>query len=170
MPLDAHPSEFEALEKQLISPEADVRKLPITGPGEKLVKITNKLADLIKLETKFLKERKTQEAKALHGEKSRLMAEYRETLSHLQVNEHLLGEKDSDERKYVKKVTEGLREVLRDHARIILRLKAVTEGIVKSVNEEVRKSKPAVIGYDRTAAFSMPVGAAPAPVSINQMV
>ena len=158
MPLDAHPNELQA------TPPV------ITGPGEKLVKITVKLTDLIKRETSFLNAHRTKDAKALHGEKSRLMAEYRETLNNLQVNEHLLGPKDSKERQYIKSITEPFREALREHARIVLRMKAVTEGLIKSVGEEVKKKNPTVSGYSKTAAFATTQNQRPTSLSLNQVI
>ncbi|UTW54187.1 hypothetical protein [Kordiimonas sp. SCSIO 12610] len=158
MPLDAHPSELH-------------NNAPIiTGPGEKLVKITLALTDLIKRETSFLKAHRNKDAQALHGEKSRLMAEYRDTLNNLQVNEHLLGSKDSRERKYIKSITEPFREALREHARIVLRMKAVTEGLIKSVGEEVSKRNPSVTGYNKTAAFAVPQNQRPTSLSLNQVI
>ncbi len=158
MPLDAHPNQLE-------------NNTPlITGPGEKLVKITLKLTDLIKRETSFLKTHRNKDAQGLHGEKSRLMAEYRETLNNLQVNEHLLGPKDSKERKYIKSITEPFREALREHARIVLRMKAVTEGLIKSVGEEAKKNNPSVTGYNNTAAFAIPQNQRPTSLSLNQVI
>lgn len=158
MPLDAHPNALQ--------PSAPL----ITGQGEKLVKVTLKLTDLINQETAFLKAHRNREAQALHGEKSQLMAEYKETLSNLQVNEHLLGPKDSKERTYIKSITEPFREALREHTRIVLRMKAVTEGLIKSVGEEVKRRNPSVTGYNKTAAFALPQNQRPTSLSLNQVI
>ena len=142
----------------------------LTGPGAKLAKLTTSLSELIKRETSFLKERKPREAQRLHGEKSRLMAEYKNTMNQLQVNEHLLGAKDSAERKYIKFLTDHLREILRDHARIVLRLKSVAEGLIKSVGDEVAKQNRPVLSYGKTAAYQVSRAARPMSLSLNQVI
>lgn len=160
MPLDSLPMQFEQ--------EANVPEL--TGYGAKLVKITLSLTDLIKQETSLLEQRLPREAQKLHGQKNRLMAEYRETLNHLQVNEKLLGPKESSVRQYIQKVTDAFREVLRDHARIVLRLKSVAEGIIKSVGEEVVKKNRPVVGYGKNAAFKTPAQMQPTSLQLNQVI
>lgn len=142
----------------------------LTGPGAKLVKITKSLCDLIARETILLRERKTNAAQMLHGEKSKLIAEYKNTMSQLQVNEHLLGPKDSGERKYIKFITERLREIIRDHARLVLRLKSVAEGLIKSVGEEVAKQNRPVVAYGNNAGYQMPRAARPMSLSLNQVI
>lgn len=142
----------------------------LTGPGAKLVKLTKSLCDLIARETALLKARRTRDAQELHGTKSRLMAEYKNTMSQLQVNEHLLGEKDSGERKYIKFITDKLREILRDHARVVLRLKSVAEGLIKSVGDEVAKQNQPVTAYGNNAAYQVSRAARPMSLSLNQVI
>ncbi|UTW57615.1 hypothetical protein KFE96_12290 [Kordiimonas sp. SCSIO 12603] len=160
MPLDTMPME----------PKAEAGTPMLTGHGAKLVKITIALTDLIKQETELLKQRLAREAQKLHGQKNRLMAEYRETLNHLQVNEKLLGPKNSPARQYIRKITDKFREVLRDHARIVLRLKSVAEGIIKSVGEEVVKKNRPVVGYGKNAAFKTPAQMQPTSLQLNQVI
>ncbi len=143
---------------------------PLTGHGAKLAKITISLTDLIKQETALLKQRLPREAQKLHGQKNRLMAEYRETLNHLQVNDKLLGPKDSVARQYIRKITDQFREILRDHARIILRLKSVAEGIIKSVGEEVVKKNRPIVGYGKNAAFKTSPTTRPTSLQLNQVI
>ncbi len=157
---------MEFLPPPELKPYADI----LTGAGAKLVRLTRSLCDLISRETSLLQERKTQDAQLLHGEKSKLMAEYKTTMNQLQANEHLLGEKDSGQRKYIKFITDKLREILRDHARVVLRLKSVTEGLVKSVGEEVAKQQRPVTSYGRNAAYQVSRAAQPMSLSLNQVI
>ena len=142
----------------------------LTGPSAKLAQLTIELCELIQRETKLLKDRLPREAQRLHGTKNRLMAEYRETMNHLQVNEKLLGPKNSPIRKYIRELTDTLREAIRDHARIILRLKSVAEGIVKSIGEEVIKNNRPVLSYGQNAAFRQPASARPTSLQLNQVI
>lgn len=165
MPLDSMPRKSE-------QPKVKVATVPplLTGPGAKLAKITISLTELIAQETKLLKERLTKEAQKLHGQKNRLMAEYREVLNLLQVNDKLLGPKNSPVRKYIREITDKFRETLRDHARVVLRLKSVAEGIIKSVGEEVVKKNRPVVNYSRNASYNMPVHAKPTSLQLNQVI
>lgn len=142
----------------------------LTGHGAKFATITISLAELIQEETRLLKSRLTKEAQRLHGQKNRLMAEYRDTLNVLQVNDKLLGPKNSDVRKYIRAITDKFREILRDHARIVLRLKSVAEGIIKSVGEEVVKKNRPVVGYGANAAFQAPAQTRPTSLQYNQVI
>lgn len=160
MPLDAMPQPVET------KPQTP----NLTGLSAKLAKLTIELCDLITRETKLLKDRLPREAQKLHGTKNRLMAEYRETMHNLQVNEKLLGPKNSPARQYIRELTDKLREALRDHARIILRLKSVAEGIVKSIGEEVIKNNRPVVAYGQNAAFRQPAAARPTSLQLNQVI
>lgn len=162
MPLDPIPA------KQKI--DLPDKPQALTGQGAKFANITISLAELIQEETRLLQSRLTKEAQRLHGQKNRLMAEYREALNLLQVNERLLGPKDSAIRKYIREITDKFREILRDHARIVLRLKSVAEGIIKSVGEEVVKKNRPVVGYGANAAFQAPSQTKPTSLQFNQVI
>ena len=162
MPLDSIPTPPKAANPK--------ETPPITGHGAKLAHLTIALTELIKEETQLLAKRLTKDAQSLHGKKNRLMAEYRETLNILQVNDKLLGPKDGPARKYIRKLTDEFREILRDHARIVLRLKSVAEGIIKSVGEEVIKKDRPVVGYAKNANYQMPAYTRPTSLQLNQVI
>ncbi|WP_417463501.1 hypothetical protein [Kordiimonas sp.] len=159
MPLDPLPLKSN-------TPDAPI----ITGHGSQLAKLTISLTELISRETDLLKDRKPREAHKLHGEKSRLMAEYRETLNRVRVNEHTLGPKGSPERNYLKELTDTFRAVLRDHARVVLRLKSVSEGLIRSVGEEVAKRNRPVVGYGKNAATQPAPRSRPTSLALNQVI
>jgi len=164
MPLDSMP-------RKTTAPIPPIKEVPLlTGPGAKLAKLTISLTELIAEETELLRQRLASEAKKLHGRKNRLMAEYREVLNNLQVNEKLLGPKDSPARRYIKELTDKFRATLRDHARIVLRLKSVAEGIIKSVGEEVVKKNRPIVSYSRNAGYNMPAHAKPTSLQLNQVI
>jgi len=157
-------------EKLNTIPDAPGKPAALTGHSAKLASLTISLSDLIQEETRLLGKRQTSDAQRLHGQKNRLMAEYRETLQLLQVNEKLLGPKESPVRQYIRKLTDRFREILRAHARIVLRLKSVAEGIVKSVGEEVIKKNRPIVGYSSNAAFRMPTQIPPTSLQLNQVI
>ncbi len=151
------------------SPSTDPEPL-LSGHVAKLAQITRTLTDIITKETGLLHKRKPQVAKTLHGEKNRVMAEYRATLNKVQQNQHMLGEPKSPARQFIRKLTDILREALRDNARIILRLKAVTEGLIKKVGDEVTKQNRPLVGYGRNATYKAAPMARPTSLSLNQMI
>lgn len=166
MPLD--PLVFENAKKS--ESDQPSQQPTYTGPGVKLINITQNLTDLIKRETSLMLARRAQDAGRLHGEKSRLMAEYKNVLGHIKVNEHLLGSKDSPIRSKIREVTDKFREELRNHARVVMRLKSVAEGMVKSVGEEIAKRDRPVVGYGSNASLRAPNPMRPTSLSINQMI
>ncbi|WND01910.1 hypothetical protein QGN29_10135 [Temperatibacter marinus] len=141
-----------------------------TGPGQRLIDITEQLTSLIKQETGFLLSRATKDAANLHGEKSRLMALYKTTLHHLQVNEHLLGPKESAIRGFIRKVTDSFRDALKEHTRVVIRMKSISEGIIRSIGEEVTKQNRPVVGYGANAAMVAPKSATTTSISLNQVI
>jgi len=149
------------------SVDASIR---LNGPVSRLAKLTEKLTTVIEQETKLLQSSKPQEAIKLHGEKSRLIAEYREALNAVQVNQHLLGPEDSLTRKSLKMITDSFRAALREHARIVLRLKTVTEGIVKSVGQEIIHKRQPVMAYGKNASFNVPKQLPPTSLSLDQRI
>lgn len=159
MPLDQAPQQV-----------SNQQRPPVTSHGATVARLTTELTDLITRETNLLQARRPQEAKVLHGEKNRLMAEYKIAIGRLKSNEHLLGNKESAERKYLRGLTDKLREAIRDHARIVLRLKSVTEGLIRSVGEEVRKKNNPVLGYGQNASIAQGRNARPTSLSLNQTV
>ncbi|WP_308910052.1 hypothetical protein [Pseudokordiimonas caeni] len=148
------------------TPEAPI----VTGHAAKLVDLTRQLGDLFRRETQFLRQQRPEVAQSLHGEKARLISEYRDTLGKLQTNQHLLGAPDSPQRQYIRSITDGFRETLKEHARIVLRLKAVTEGIVRSVGEDIARQNRPVAGYGRNAAARPASVARPTSIAINQTI
>ncbi len=142
----------------------------LTGPALKVTRLTEKLRDVIAEETKLLEARLPRKAQELHGEKARLIVEYREALGALKQNDRVLGEKDSKERAHVKAITDTLRDALKDHARIVLRLKSVAEGLVRSVGEEVNKRSKLFVGYGANASMGSNKMIGPTSLAFNQVI
>jgi len=142
----------------------------LTGPGAKLIRITTELKDIVRHETELLERKRPQEIKSLQGQKVRLMAQYKDAMNNARVNENLLGAEDSEIRVRIKEATEGLREELKRNARIVIRLKTITEGLLKSVGDEVSKNNRPSIGYNKGAQMMKPQTVRPTSLSFNSMV
>lgn len=142
----------------------------LTGPGAKLIRITTELKDIVRHETELLESKRPQEIKSLQGQKIRLMSQYKDAMNNARVNESLLGAPDSDIRSRIKTATDGLREELKRNARIVIRLKTITEGLLKSVGDEVAKKDRPAIGYGKGATMIRPQSVKPTSLSLNQMI
>lgn len=154
LPIPNQPSAAEAEKKRASKPS-----VLLTGPALKVARLTERLTNVIAEETRLLHARLPREAEKSHGEKSRLIVEYREALGSLKQQDRCLGGKDSPERSHIRSLTDLLRDALRDNARIVLRLKSVAEGVVRSVGDEVAKKNKPVTGYGANATTPrMPQG------------
>lgn len=142
----------------------------LTGPGAKLIRITSELRDIVRHETELLENKRPQEIKTLQGQKIRLMSQYKDAMNNARVNESLLGEPDSDIRLRIKEATNGLREELKRNARIVIRLKTITEGILKSVGDEVSKKDRPAVSYGKSAEMMTPKSVKPTSLALNQVI
>lgn len=134
----------------------------LPGPVSNFIKVTQQLTNLILREMDLLRDKRPKEVQALHGEKTRLTAEYRKMLGILRINERqLLGEATSKARSYVKQVTELFRQALADHARMITRMRDVCQGVVNAIGEEVNRQRRPVTPYGRDARLQYAGRSAP---------
>lgn len=132
--------------------------------------VTRDFANLIRRENQLLKARRPAETRALAGEKLRLTAEYRAALGILRANETaLLGETDSDIRRHIKSETETFRSELARHAKEVIKLKTVSEGIVRAISEEAMKRQGAVRRYGQSGHVTTST-ARPTSISLDSSV
>lgn len=142
----------------------------LTGTALKVATLSKKLIDLIHQETQLLSNRRPRDAQKLHGEKNRTIQEYRAAISSLHHNKGVLGPEGSPVRLFIRKLTDALRDALRDNARIVLRLKSVAEGLVRSVSDEVNKTQRPVNQYGRNATVVQSYTQRPTSLAINQVI
>jgi len=118
------------------------------APVEQFLQLTKALGELIERETDLLEQRRFQDADALAAEKARLTNQYQATLQTLRAREKsLLGEPDSPLRRELKEASEAFRSRLARHARLVMRLKSLNEGLVKAISEEAEKQRNPVTPY-----------------------
>ncbi|RMF15516.1 MAG: hypothetical protein D6757_04480 [Alphaproteobacteria bacterium] len=121
---------------------------PLEGPAARLVSLGEQIGRLIDEEDALIRSGRISEAEALTGEKNRLAAEYHETLRILQKEaDRWLGPAGSPRRERLRTASDALRRRLRDHARLVLRCKALTEGIIRTIGEEVQKRRQPLARY-----------------------
>ncbi|GAB4576735.1 MAG: hypothetical protein Tsb008_21510 [Rhodothalassiaceae bacterium] len=139
-------------------------------PVRNFLAITRDFTTLLRRETELLKARRPSETRDLAGEKLRLTSEYRSSLGILRANEQaLLGAKDSPIRRRIKEETESFRAELARHAKEVIKLKTVSEGIVRAIGEEAMKREGSVRRYGSSGVASVAI-ARPAAISIDRAV
>lgn len=125
------------------------------GPPEALpqpvvhfFELTEELGSLLEHETDLLEQRRYKDAAELSEEKARLTSDYQATLATLRAQDDaLLGPKTSETRKRLKAESERFRNRLARHARLVVRLKSMNEGLIKSISEEARRQRDPVNRY-----------------------
>ncbi len=120
----------------------------LEGPAARLVALGEQISRLIEKEGELIRTGRIAEAEALAGEKARLGAEYHQTLRLLQKEaDRWLGPQDSPRRRLLRTASDALRARLHEHARLVLRYKALTEGVIRAIGEEVHKRRRPLARY-----------------------
>jgi hypothetical protein len=136
----------------------------------RLVEATENLTNMLHIENGLLLERKVAETKDLQNEKAKLTANYQNEIRALQQNPSSLGPINSPIRQQLKKVMEAFQKEVKNHGRILLRLKTVAEGMVQSISNESSKISGSVAVYDNNAAMHLNSPNKPVNIALNQII
>lgn len=127
----------------------------LAPPVRHFLELTESLTALLSRENALLEKRRPRETKTLQGEKLRLTAEYKSALEALQAEEcALLGLPESPLRRRIRSRTERFRAELARHARLVIRLKSLTEGMVRAISEEAMRQRGELTRYGGNARVS----------------
>lgn len=140
------------------------------SPAARLVEIIEQLTNLIGQEIKILQDRRPKDIEPLQGEKARLESIYREEYATLKRRPELLGAEDSPARLRLRAVSQTFNDTLIKLGRILLRKRTITEGLVKSVADEVERAQPKVGNYSEAATLPPPKFAAAKAFSFDQSI
>ncbi|WP_373086661.1 hypothetical protein [Sneathiella sp.] len=144
-------------------------------PPSELVQVITRLSDILEAENSLLTQSKTQEFSANLAEKSRLVAIYNQQMTLIKNDPVTYKTFPAVDIENLKDISEKFYAILDAHFRKLSTVKTVTEGLVKSVAEEVAKKKTPPSGYTASAALSSPLASKNArtingAIAINQMV
>lgn len=143
---------------------------PLAPPVRRFLDLTEALTALLARENALLENRRPRETKTLQGEKLRLTAEYKSALEALQAEERaLLGPPESSLRRRIRSRTERFRAELARHARLVIRLKTLTEGMVRAISEEAMRQRGELTRYGGNARVSH-AGAGPAALTLDTQI
>ena len=133
------------------------------------LQITRDLTRLIEQESDLLKRKRPSDLGAFEAEKRRLSTAYTKAVAALRVNKDALDAMTAEDKRALKEAIETFEAALKAHARLVLRLKTVSEGMVRAVGREVEKRSRPVSSYQGNAQMRPPApAAAPTSISLDQ--
>jgi len=114
---------------------------------ERLITLTERLTERLAVDSQAFEARRPMEAAERLEETSRLANLYRYESARVQGDPSLLSGATAASRARLTRASEAFEAVLARHGRALFAAKAVTEGVVRSIAEEVAKSRTAMTGY-----------------------
>ncbi len=140
------------------------------SPAARFAKITTRLIRLIEQENQLLEDRKIAETQSFQAEKARLAKEYESAIETLQLNTAALGPENAPARIKIRQLTEKLQKELKKHGRILLRMKTVAEGMIKSISDEADHQGGRVKQYTGQAAMHTAYNSKPVPIAYHEVI
>lgn len=151
------------------APVKDLSTPPAPAGVQQFLQITRDLTRLIEQESDLLKRKRPSGLSAFEAEKRRLSTAYTKAVGALRINKDALGALTDDDKAELKGAIETFEAALKAHGRLVLRLKTVSEGIVRAVGREVEKRNRPVSSYQGNAQMRPPApAAAPTSISLDQ--
>ncbi len=141
-----------------------------SSPLASLISVTQQLTSVILEENRFLETRRPGEAAALAEEKGRLNAAYESEIMAIKKRGGLESLPDAPLLRQLKQETRTFHVALDKHKRILVRLRTVTESMVKAIGDEVSKRANPVQNYGGNAALAPSPHKAPTSLSLNQII
>ena len=118
---------------------------------ERLITLTERLTERLAVDSQAFEARRPMEAAVRLEETSRLANLYRYESARVQGDPSLVAGATAASRARLTRASEAFEAVLARHGRALFAAKAVTEGVVRSIAEEVAKSRTAMTGYGPSA-------------------
>ncbi|MDA5193210.1 hypothetical protein [Govanella unica] len=153
----------------LALPDAVLPDAP--GPIQTLIAVTQRLATVIMAENDHLRSRKRPaDARPMIEEKGRLAAAYAREMEVMRKNGGVRAFGNANELRILKRETSLFQTALDDHRKLLERARAITEGIIKAVGDEVTRQNQSAMGYGKNAAPPRQRSAQPTSLTLNQVV
>ena len=116
---------------------------------EQLILLTERLTGLIAEQLRAFEARRPHDAAANAEETARLANLYRHESLRLKAHPELINDAPAELREKLVAATRAFDAVLARHGRAVEAAKTITEGLIRSIAEEVHKQRHAVTGYGR---------------------
>lgn len=121
--------------------------------ADQLLAIARRLVVLVGAEIEALKARRLDGGSADFAEKERLAHAWRLEVAQLRANPSALAGATTDQKSALRDVSIELEAVLEAHAQSLAAMKAVTEGLVRAIADEVAATRRAPAAYGRSGAL-----------------
>ena len=108
---------------------------------EQLIRLTERLTDLVALEAQAFEARRPQDAAAHLEETGRLANLYRHESMRIRANPELIAGAPAPQRQRLIRATEAFDAVLARQARAVAAAQVVTEGLVRAIAEEIASQR-----------------------------
>lgn len=148
---------------------------PVLMSPDALARLIARLSEILEQENKLLHENNPEGFKATLNEKTRLIATYNQQMTLVKKNPEAFKAYPKTEIDELKRTSETFYEVLDRHFRKLSTARTVTEGLVKSVADEVAKKKAPPSAYTSRAGVANPLSnrnarAVNGAIAINQVI
>lgn len=120
--------------------------------AQALLKLTQRLTDLVKEETVLFQERRPQDALGLQDEKSKLTNIYRSEVARAGQDPHRFAGAGTPIKSALRQATQLLHAALTENGHVVAAMKEITEGVVKAIADEAARQRTAGGGYGPGAA------------------
>lgn len=137
---------------------------------DNLISLTEQLSELLDTEAKLLQTHRPSEIKALNEQKSNVSALYQREMTALKRDMNNLKGLTQEKRDVLKAITAEFRKKTDQHLHLLQNFRHVSEGIVKSVADEVTAKDVPAAGYGRQALAPKPGSSAPRAFAVNQVI
>lgn len=121
-----------------------------TDHGEQLLALTDRLTHLMRKETDALKARELDASSQDWSEKEQLAHTYRLEMLNLAKSPDLMTAMPKALRQQLMQRTQGFQELLAEHSVALAAMQTVSEGLVKSIAQEIAAEKAGPRGYGQT--------------------
>ncbi len=138
--------------------------------ADNLIALTRKLTDLLATETALLKEKRPSEITSINEEKSKLTAMYQRELADLKGDPRKIQALTKDRRDSLKSITADFRKATNRHMHTLQNYRTISEGIVKSVADEVAAKDVPAAGYGQKAMAPKPSASNTRAFAVNQVI
>ncbi len=140
-----------------------------------LIDLVENLGEIVAGETEVLATRRPRSLADTRSEKERLAAAFEYELRQIKANPGWAGAADPAAVGRLKAAIVTFDAIMRRHARCLVTVKSISEGMIQAIAEEVQRKRQPVTGYNRNAVLG-PAGnggygvARTAPLTLNQTI
>ena len=130
-------------------------ELHAANPTERLqalLRLTQRLTELLEEETRLFKAKRPQDALGLQDEKTQLANVYRAEVARTKQDPTRFATAPAQLKPLLREATQAFHAALSENGHVVNALKTVTEGVVKAIADEAARQRSAPAGYGPGAA------------------